>query len=177
MSNGVYWVRGPWPGKLGMAARPRGGDWLQDELAKWRREGISTVVSLLMPEEEREFDLETEGRDARNQSMKFLSVPIADRQVPDSDADLLSVVQKVEAVLDAGNNVVVHCRQGIGRSGLFAACLLINRNWSPQAAVEELSAARGRSVPETLEQRKWLDQYAARSQAAHSFAGPKRKVV
>ncbi len=29
----LYWVRGPWPGKLALAARPRGGEWLDDEIA------------------------------------------------------------------------------------------------------------------------------------------------
>ena len=48
----LYWVDGPWLGKLALAARPRGGDWLEDEMANWRRAGIDTVLSLLTPEEE-----------------------------------------------------------------------------------------------------------------------------
>ena len=48
--------------------------------------------------------------------------------------------------------MVVHCRQGIGRSGLVAACLLVRKGISPGAAVEMVSAARGVSVPETTEQ-------------------------
>jgi hypothetical protein len=47
-----YWVDGPWPGKLALASRPRGGDWLEDEMAGWRRTGIDTMLSLLTPEEE-----------------------------------------------------------------------------------------------------------------------------
>jgi len=48
----IYWLDGPWPGKLGMAARPRGGDWLKDDIAGWKRARIDTVLSLLTPEEE-----------------------------------------------------------------------------------------------------------------------------
>jgi len=35
-------------------ARPRGGDWLQDEILALKRSGISILVSLLTPEEEDE---------------------------------------------------------------------------------------------------------------------------
>jgi protein-tyrosine phosphatase len=56
---------------------------------------------------------------------------------------------------------VVHCRQGIGRTGLIAACLLVAQGAAPDAAVHNLSAARGLPVPETAEQRRWIDHYAA----------------
>jgi len=45
---------GFWPGRLGIAARPRGGDWLIDELRSWRKAGVHVVVSLLTPDEERD---------------------------------------------------------------------------------------------------------------------------
>jgi len=69
-------------------------------------------------------------------------------------------LEEVAGVLSEGKNVVVHCRQGIGRSGLVAACLLVRKGVSPGAAVEMASAARGISVPETAEQRDWIDNYA-----------------
>jgi len=53
----LYWIKGPWPGKLALAARPRGGDWLEDEIAAWRDAGINAIVSLLTAEEEQELDL------------------------------------------------------------------------------------------------------------------------
>lgn len=59
------------------------------------------------------------------------------------------------------NLVLVHCRQGIGRSGLVAARLLAKKGTSPGAAIEMVSAARGLAVPETAEQREWIDRYAA----------------
>jgi hypothetical protein len=42
-----------------------------------------------------------------------------------------------------------------------AACLLVRNGMSPGAAVESVSAARGLSVPETAEQRDWIDHSAA----------------
>jgi protein-tyrosine phosphatase len=54
----------------------------------------------------------------------------------------------------------VHCRQGVGRTGLIAAGLLVMKGFSPEAAVKSLSASRGISVPETPGQRRWIDRYA-----------------
>jgi protein tyrosine phosphatase (PTP) superfamily phosphohydrolase (DUF442 family) len=156
----IYWLNGPWPGKLGMAARPRGGDWLKDDIDGWRRARVDTVLSLLTPEEEADLDLQSEAREARMQGMEFASFPIPDRQVPRSEVKWAEALDEVTRALSAGKNVLVHCRQGIGRTGLLAACLLVRKGMSPGAAVESVSAARGVSVPETVEQRDWIDHYA-----------------
>jgi protein-tyrosine phosphatase len=157
----LHWLDGPWPGKLAVAARPRGGDWLEDEAADWKRAGVDVVFSLLTSQEERDLDLRNEAAEFRAQGMQFASFPIPDRQVPSSEAKLAVALEKLDADLAAGRNVVVHCRQGIGRSGLIAACLLVTRGLSPGAAVGSVSASRGVSVPETTEQRNWIDGYAA----------------
>lgn len=141
-------------------ARPRGGDWLTDEIANWKREGVHAILSLLTPDEERDLDLRDEASEARKLGLDFYSFPIADRQVPKSEAKLGEVLDKMNTTLSDGRNVLIHCRQGVGRSGLVAACLLIKNGMSPGAAVEAVSAARGVSVPETAEQREWIERYS-----------------
>ncbi len=152
-------------GKLALAARPRGGDWLQDELENWRRSGVDVVVSLLTPEEERDLDLAAERHESEAQGLEFVSHPIPDRQIPASEAALSSTLERVDHALSSGKNVVVHCRQGVGRSGLVAACLLVSRGSTPDSAIERLSAIRGVSIPETPEQRSWIDHYLAAAPA------------
>ncbi len=160
MHKDLYWVDGSWPGRLAVSARPRGGDWLKDDIANWKRAGISAVLSLLTPEEERDLDLRNEAAEVRAQGMEFTSFPIPDRQIPRSETKWAEVLERVARTLAAERNVLVHCRQGIGRSGLVAACLLVKKGMSPGAAVESVSATRGLSVPETSEQRDWIDHYA-----------------
>jgi protein-tyrosine phosphatase len=160
MKAEVYWIDGVWPGKLGLAPRPRGGDWLEDEIADWDREGVSTVVSLLTPDEERDLGLEGEANATSDRGIAFASLPIPDRGVPALPGQLEKTLNALEHDLSSGKNVVVHCRQGIGRTGLVAACLLIANGWSAEAAIRRVSAARGVPVPETEQQRQWINDYA-----------------
>jgi len=156
----LHWVEGPWPGKLALTARPRGGDWLEDEIAGWRSAGVDTVVSLLEEDEELDLDLGEERNAFQAQSMRFKPLPIADRRVPLSEVEFSKRIDELDRELAAGKNVVVHSRQGIGRTGLVAGCLLVLRGLEPEAAVRRLSEARGAAVPETAEQRRWIDHYA-----------------
>jgi protein-tyrosine phosphatase len=160
MSMNLYWADGPWSGKLALAARPHGGDWLGDEIASWRRAGVNIVFSLLTSEEERDLGLGDEAIQVKSRGLQFLSFPITDREVPDSSTKVAAALEKLDADLSSGRNVVVHCRQGIGRTGLMAACLLVMKGLKPEAAVKSLSTARGISVPETAAQRRWIDHYA-----------------
>src|SRR5580698_9916229 len=120
MNPKLYWVDGPWPGKLAISARPR-GDWLEDEICGWRRAGVDAVVSLLTPQENEDLQLGEESDLAQARGLHFLSLPIEDRGVPaDWEAASRAVAQAGE-MLKRGRNVAVHCRQGIGRSGVIAA--------------------------------------------------------
>ena len=156
----LFWLAGPWKGKVALAARPRGGDWLEDDVVDWKRAGVQSVLSLLTREENSELGLRDGGREVQRQGLEFSSFPIPDLQVPRSESKLGEVLDKVAGNLSSGKNVLIHCRQGIGRTGLVAACLLVKSSMSPGAAVEAASAARGMSVPETPEQRDWIERYA-----------------
>src|SRR5437867_8459877 len=166
MRMDLYWIDGPWQGKLAIAPRPRGADWLTDDIAGWQRAGLNPAVSLLTPEEEKHLDLRDEARAVLGLGMRFISVPIPDREVPSSQTELAALLDKIDHDLTAGRNVILHCRAGIGRSGLVAACLFVMKGVSPEEAVKKVAAARGVSVPETKEQRNWIDQYAATLAAA-----------
>lgn len=161
ISTKLYPIDGPWRGKLALASRPRGGEWLAGEVSEWHRSGIDAVASLLTPEEEKELNLEDEPREVRSQHMSFISFPIPDRCVPLSQTAAVKFIETLNSTLTSGRNLVLHCRQGIGRSGLIAACLLIAKGWTPHAAIVQVSKARGSEIPETREQREWINQFAA----------------
>ncbi len=130
-------------------------------MAAWRRTGVDSVLSLLTEEEEADLDLENEAATVQQKGMKFRSFPIEDRQVPSSPSELARTIEDIiEGDLKEGKNVVIHCRQGVGRSGLVGACLMIATGLDAKTAIDRLSAGRGVPIPETAEQRHWIDYYA-----------------
>ncbi len=160
MRTELYWVQGPWPGRLAIMPRPRGGDWLEDEIQAWRRSGVDVVVSLLTPEEIGVLNLAEEGGLCRANGIPFFSFPITDRGVPATRDAFSDLVMKLAEQLAEGKNIAVHCRQGIGRAALVAICLLVLSGMSAEAAIQRVSAARGCSVPETPEQKHWIADFA-----------------
>lgn len=82
----LYRIPGPWSGSLAIAARPRGGDWLDDELRGWRDSGVDVMVSLLEPDETIQLDLgKKRHRQRRTASGSFRSqYPIAVYRYPGS---------------------------------------------------------------------------------------------
>ena len=161
MSTELFWIEGPWRGRLAISARPRGGDWLPDEIRAWRMAGVATVASLLEADEAAGLNLEQEREICETNGIEFLSLPIEDRNVPTSHAATRKFVDRLYRKLRGGGAVNVHCRQGIGRSGLIAASLLIEGGAAPDEAIRQVTAARGVAVPETAEQREWIDHFAA----------------
>jgi len=156
---GQYRIEGPWLGQLAISSRPRGGDWLEDEVRSWRQSGLDVIVSLLTSDEAAELDLAPEAELCQAHGLQFLAFPIVDRGVPSSRRATLDFVRKLEHALNAGKSLVIHCRQGIGRSALIAACLLVLSGVDPETAFRRVSEARGHSVPETPEQRKWVMEF------------------
>jgi protein-tyrosine phosphatase len=110
MKPKLFWIPGPWRGRLAVASRPRGGDWLEDEIKAWRQDGLDVVVSLLETDEADQFELGHEGDVAESEGVRFISFPIPDRGVPSSTQEALSLFSTIAAALGEGKNVAVHCR-------------------------------------------------------------------
>ncbi len=156
----MFWIEHRFPGRIAIVPRPRGGDWLDREIHSWRRDGFDSIASLLTPDEVVEFDLSLEPEECRRQGIEFHSYPIPDRGVPDHQERFAELAIALVAKLTAGQDVGVHCRQGIGRSSLLVAAVLIAAGIEPEAALRKIAAVRGLAVPETPEQRRWIEEFA-----------------
>ncbi len=159
MNAELYWIEGPWPGQLAILPRPRGGEWLESEIHSWQQAGLDVVVSLLTSDEVARLGLTEEERLCQGYGLQFLSFPIVDRSVPSSRAATFEFIRRLGKALAEGKIVAIHCRQGIGRSALIAACLLVSAGGDAETALQSVSAARGCPVPETLEQRQWTFEF------------------
>jgi protein-tyrosine phosphatase len=156
----IYWIDGVDSGRLGIMPRPRGGDWLEDEIRSLKISGVDAVVSLLEPEEISELDIAEEKSLCEANGISYLSFPIRDRNTPFSRRDALDFARMLANLLKEARGVVIHCRQGVGRSAIIAACVLVLGGVSVDKAFELIENARGCSVPDTEEQRKWVVQFA-----------------
>lgn len=159
----IYWINGISSGRLGVLPRPRGGDWLEDEIQSLRVSGVDVLVSLLTQEEVAELDIAAEERYCADIGIEFISFPFADRRVPASASDAFALVRRLGALIADRKAVAIHCRQGIGRSALLAATLLAMLGESPDVAYERVAAARGCPVPDTAEQREWVLQFVKKN--------------
>lgn len=88
-----------------------------------------------------------------------LHVPVVDMSVPE-DATMLDVVGQVDALLEAGAGVVVHCGAGWGRAGTLAACVLMANGLAMPDALAAVAAARPGAGPEAPEQRALVARLA-----------------
>lgn len=159
-SSDVYWVREIEPHRLAFGPRPRAGDWLADEIANWSRTGIRHVVSLLEDHEIHELGITEEPELCSKNGITYHAFPIVDRGVPASIAGANALFIRFASLVASGEPAYVHCRAGIGRSGLVAAGILLHLGVPFESTFAMLSAARRLQVPDTQSQIEWACSYA-----------------
>jgi protein-tyrosine phosphatase len=155
----IYWISELQCGRIGIMPRPRGGDWLEDEIISLGESNVDAVVSLLEPDEISELELEQEEIFCQKHGIAFLSFPIPDRNIPSSIMATQKFVQQLMNFLSERKTFVIHCRQGIGRSSMIAACVLVKNGLSVGDAFEKIARARGCPVPDTQEQCDWVGRF------------------
>ena len=152
----TYSISGPWAGELVIIPRPRGEDWLNDEVINLKKQGFEMIVSLLTCEEIEELGLSREAEALESLGLQYCNYPIQDRGVPSSNESAQQLMTKIHRDLLAGRKIALHCRTGIGRAGLIASSVLVIAGVEPREAIREVSEARGLDSPETAEQREWV---------------------
>jgi len=152
------------PGKLFLCPKPRGGDWIEDEITGFSELGVEALVSLLTLDEALDFGLCEEKWFCEQMGIQFTQFPVDDRSLPDQFKPFLELALEHLQILHRGGHVVVHCREGIGRSSLFCASILYFHGIWPEEALKIIAEARGHAIPDTEEQKDWilgLDRFSA----------------
>ena len=152
----LHWIELSAAGRIAISARPRAEDWLETEVGEWKASGLDMVVSLLESDEVSELGLQREAELCRSSGIEFLSFPIPDRGVPEDEAEMLQIASSIASGIADGRSVAIHCRAGIGRSSMIAACALICSGIEAGDALARIKTARGLTVPDTDEQREWV---------------------
>src|ERR1700678_704019 len=116
MESTIYSIDFGGKSKLGIMARPRGGEWLKDDISSVARQGFDVIVSLLEDDETEQLGLREQGKICTEHGGRFIRIPILDRDVPSLDHETLAAISALNDLLSAGKAVVVHCRMAFGRA-------------------------------------------------------------
>jgi protein-tyrosine phosphatase len=152
----VYPVTQAAPNRIAIVARPRGNDWLCEEITALSQEGVEILVSMLTSEEVEELGLIHESAECAAAGISFVNLAIPDRSVPSNTTAFLRTVDEFATRVREGRYLAVHCRASIGRSSVLAASILMRLGWDAKTAFDAIESARGCSVPDTSEQKQWV---------------------
>jgi ADP-ribosyl-[dinitrogen reductase] hydrolase len=132
------------PGKKQRGAMT--GDWNRDltmdlqVISAW---GATVIVNLLEDHEMAALGVE----DTANcvpEDMAYLRLPIPDFGVPDVAWETRWAMESPALIerLRAGQNILLHCKGGLGRTGMIAARLLVEMGLSAENAIGRVRRAR-----------------------------------
>lgn len=116
-------------GRLGLTLCPGKKDstyqWDRDlraDVNAIRAWGASAVVSLIEHYEFQLLAVENLAQEVRSQGMDWIHLPIRDVDVPDQRFEEIwdEAGTELHGRLDAGDRILIHCRAGLGRTGLVA---------------------------------------------------------
>lgn len=136
--------------------RPRGNDWLGDEIKGLKIKGVDCLVSLLESNEIYDLGLIEEKELCLKEGIHFVNFPIKDVSVPNDKQDFIKLVLKLAERLQNSEKLVIHCRMGIGRSSLLASSIMIRLGADSGNIFDKISGHRELEVPDTEAQKAWV---------------------
>ncbi|HSN73084.1 MAG TPA: ADP-ribosylglycohydrolase family protein [Steroidobacteraceae bacterium] len=148
-----------------------------ERLRELKAVGIDSVIDLTHPDESAGYAVEYPALLARF-GVEHRRVALPDHAVPGERAAVVAALDAVDAALEAGRTVYLHCRAGIGRTGLVVGCWLARHGSPGEPALARLNelwsgsrlAATWLRVPETDQQAKyvcdWRERPAQRAAAS-----------
>lgn len=153
MLTRLFWINK----SIGIMPRPLGNENLMKDIQNWKIQNVTCVVSLLEKEEINDLGLKQEKEYCESFDIEFVHFPIKDRSIPESVFSFKKLVDNLYNKIEKQNKILIHCRAGIGRSGLVASSVLIKQGLPVQEAIEKVSKARKLKIPDTQKQIDFLE--------------------
>ncbi len=163
MSLGIFFIPVTQPGKLALLPHPRTGNssdnnTLKSELNALRTQGIDRLVSLLTNTESHDLGLANEAALFTALGGEFTAFPIPDMCLPDQPHAFMQLACTLADDIVQGRHIAIHCRAGIGRSGMLGCSVLHYLGMNIDNALAHIGKYRGLRIPDTCEQENWLRQ-------------------
>ncbi len=133
------------PGKCDLFAHT--GAWKRDlgidldTIAAW---GARLVITLVEPLELKTLKVPQLGQEIESRGIAWRHLPIADYSVPtdEFEREWQREGPEIRAMLRNGEDVLVHCKGGLGRAGMMAARLLVELGVEPEEAIKQVREVR-----------------------------------
>ena len=161
MGDQIHWIEIGTPGRLGILTDP-----MKIKFQTLKEEGVNVVVSLLSKKETQNLLLENEAQLCRKAGLLFLSCSIPEQKIPFPPEAADELILSLAEQLQSGMNLALHGKSGTGRTGIIASAILIKCGQSADDALKSVATARGQKVPDTDEQKKWVEEFARRAPQA-----------
>lgn len=134
-----------------------GGSWARDldrDLDAIRQWGAQAVVTLMESHELERYAVAPIGASTTTRGMEWHQLPIPDGGIPNQSFETAWAVvgPKLQAHLNAGRRVLLHCLGGLGRTGTIAARLLIERGAPPEQAIQQVRLARPGTIENLIQE-------------------------
>lgn len=156
------------PGRIGLTFCPgkkvrnslSGGDWDRDidlDLDVIADSGAKVLVTLIEDHEFDEMGVKDLASKVKSRGLVWYHLPIPDKGIPDKNFEekWIRIGSDLRARLFAGDDIVIHCKGGLGRTGLVAARLLIELGEDNQSVIQKVRVARPGTI-ETIEQENYV---------------------
>lgn len=106
--------------------------------------GAKLVVTLIEPAELTILKVPHLGQEIRSRGIQWRHLPISDFSVPGEAFEQQWAMQgpEIREMLRNGDNVLVHCKGGLGRAGMIAARLLVELGMDPEEAIHAVRHVR-----------------------------------
>lgn len=144
---------------LYISTKPDGGERLENEIRCLKSIGNKIVLcSLLSKNEITKYQLKDEPLFCGIENIDFLHLEIPDESIP-IYSDFKNLIETLIDKTKTLDTIVVHCKHGIGRSGMVAVAILLNYNLSLDYACKLVSKNRGYTVPQSKSQIRLLGYY------------------
>ena len=130
-------------------------------IARW---GASLVVTLMEERELFELGLNDLPAQLRSLGITWLLIPLPESGTPDPsfESRWATASSQLASVLEQRGRIVIHCTDGLQRTGLVAARLLVDLGCRPEDAINRVRAARPGAISSTEQE---LEIFSARPPA------------